>query len=319
MGTLALIDVLGRDGSVRQSHKVSSWPLRIGRGLDNDIVVDDPHAAAHHLLIDANEDGVYVAVGDTVNGVHVAGQRLKAGERWQAGAAPFVLNAGRTQLRLRLAEHTLAPEVPLAETRRFAQRAPVIATLVALNLAVLAFSLYLGLDADAFPRDAIDDALVAFVAAAAWCGAWTLMSKLFTHQGHFGWHVRVLATALLAWQALVLVAAAVAFSLSWPWVSGYAFVPLCLLATGTLYLHMQAVEPQRRGLTRTFAVATLAVALGLSGWDHWRTTGHIGSDLYLGTLFSPPLRLAKPVDADTLLDRLVPLQQALDDKARDDD
>ena len=32
---LAIVELLDRDGQVRQSQRVLAWPLRIGRALDN--------------------------------------------------------------------------------------------------------------------------------------------------------------------------------------------------------------------------------------------------------------------------------------------
>ena len=42
-----LIEVLDRDGQVRQSFPVAQWPLRVGRALDNDVVLSDPLSLIH--------------------------------------------------------------------------------------------------------------------------------------------------------------------------------------------------------------------------------------------------------------------------------
>ena len=66
MNRLALLEVLDRDGHVRQAVPVTSWPADVGRALDNTLVLDDPHVAAQHLRVDAYSEGVFVQVGDTV-------------------------------------------------------------------------------------------------------------------------------------------------------------------------------------------------------------------------------------------------------------
>ena len=69
-GAVAVLDVLDRDAQVRQSVRIAAWPLRIGRALDNDVVLADPHAAPHHLRIDDSaEGGPQLSVGDTHNGL----------------------------------------------------------------------------------------------------------------------------------------------------------------------------------------------------------------------------------------------------------
>lgn len=316
MGTLALIDILDRDGSVRHSQKVAAWPLRVGRALDNDLVLDDPHVAAHHFTVDANDDGVYLAVGDTVNGVTVGSQRLAAGERWQAAAVPSTIVAGRVHLRLRLAEHAVAPERPLGSSRVLAQGLGLLAVLLLLNLAVMAFATWLETDPEPLWRTLASSFKSAVVALLVWCGGWTLLSKLFTRQGHFAWHVRVLLTAVLAWQGADAVLSLLAFALSWPALSSFTYVVEMFIAAGTLYLHLQAVEPHRPHLTRAFAVGALVVGIGLSAWNNWQRTESLGSDLYLSTLLPPAARLARPVELDTFVSNLAPLQERLDAKAR---
>ena len=107
---LALIEILERDGRVRQQASVSAWPLAIGRALDNDLVLDDPHVAAHHAVLETDADGrLWLAVGETSNGVRLGRRTLRTGERLElpAGAAPLQL--GHTRLRLRRAGEALAP------------------------------------------------------------------------------------------------------------------------------------------------------------------------------------------------------------------
>src|SRR4030095_2492866 len=48
---VALIEIVERDGRVRQQLDVRGWPLSIGRALDRDLVLDDPHVAAEHATL----------------------------------------------------------------------------------------------------------------------------------------------------------------------------------------------------------------------------------------------------------------------------
>jgi len=54
---LALLEVVDRDGLVRQAWRIEHWPVSIGRALDNTVVLSDPHVAAHHATLDL-VDGV---------------------------------------------------------------------------------------------------------------------------------------------------------------------------------------------------------------------------------------------------------------------
>ena len=57
MGPLALLEALDRDGMVRQAWRIERWPVTIGRALDNDVVLTEPHVAPHHATIDLRAGG----------------------------------------------------------------------------------------------------------------------------------------------------------------------------------------------------------------------------------------------------------------------
>ena len=315
MGALALIEVLDRDGSVRHARKVLAWPLRVGRSLESDLVLDDPHVAGHHFTLDANDDGVFLAVGDTVNGVAVGGHRLAAGERWQAADVPSTIVAGRTSLRLRLAAHALAPEAPLVSTRVLAQGAGLMAVLVVLNLLMVAFGTYLASDPEPLPRSLATALLGSAGIVLAWCGVWTLLSKLFTRQGHFAWHLRVALTASLAVEALEALLSWAGFAFSWPWATGYLFVGQTAVGALTLYFHLLAVEPHRPRVAQGFAAGAFTVALGLLAWGHWQRYESPRGTLYQSVMFPPGWRVARPVSVDEFLARVQPLEARLDEQA----
>ena len=63
---------------------VHGWPLTIGRALDNDVVLPDPHVAAHHATLAPDADGQgALTVGDSRNGV-----RIELGPQPVAAASP---------------------------------------------------------------------------------------------------------------------------------------------------------------------------------------------------------------------------------------
>ncbi len=55
------IEVLSRHGDVGSRQRFTSTPITIGRAYDNDVVLDDPHVAAHHLRIVRSDAGVLTA------------------------------------------------------------------------------------------------------------------------------------------------------------------------------------------------------------------------------------------------------------------
>lgn len=314
----ALLEVIDRDGHVRQAWPVRSWPLRIGRAFDNDIVLTDPHLAAHHLHIEREaHGGLTLHSGPSMNGMTAAGRRLPGGASMplpEAGGA-LELVAGRTRLRLRLAATGLAPELPLAGVATRPVRALPSALLGALLVAAVTGNAYLDSDADTLVRAAGNALLVAFTAAAVWCGAWALLSKTITRQSHFGWHLRVFVIAMLALLGAALLPGLLAFAFSWPALTEFGFVASYAIGATALYCHLLGLEPVRPRLVRAVVATGAIVGVALTLWFNLQRTSRLGDELYMTHLFPPALRLARPLPVDRFVEGMAPLQALLDRKA----
>jgi hypothetical protein len=334
---LALLEAVDRDGQVRQSWRVERWPLTIGRSLDNDVVLTDPHVAPHHATIAPvapvapidSIDGtagagdstpaLTITAGDTRNGLGVGRTRLAAGQsKTLADAAGDIeLHLGRATLRLRLAGHALAPEQTMAAV--IGHETSWLPT-VGIAVAVLAFVLantWIESDPEGFARALATSLLSAVFVGAVWCGLWALLSKTFTRQSHFGWHLRVFVIASLATLVLAVLPPLLAFSLAWPWISDFAFVAVYATVAAAIYFHLLAVEPGRRRLMRAMTVAAFAAGVAVSLWFNVQRTGRPGEELYMNHLFPPQLRLARAVPVDRFVDALAPIQAVLDRKAKE--
>ena len=321
--TLALLEVLDRDGQPRQSIAVERWPLRIGRALDNDLVLSDPHVAAHHATLDAAERGLALAVNvGNRNGAQLGRKRLRPGETLPLAAAdpsagPIDFTLGRTHLRLRLPEHALAAELPLAPTGSLARRALPMLAAALLLIAGTLFGTWLDNDPEGLTRAIGNALLTGLVGAAVWCTAWALMSKTFTRQAHFAWHLRVFLYASLALLVVGALPALIAFAFSWPALSDFDFIGTIVVVAAALYFHMLAVEPAKHRLLKGVAVVCAGVGVALSLWFNLQRSDQIGQELYMNHLFPPAARLVKPIGADAFVDGLSTLQGALDKKAKE--
>ena len=321
MGTSALIEILDRDGHVRQSFAVQHWPVTLGRALDNDVVLSDPHIAAAHLSIAPGDGGQLVlTAAASRNGVQIGrATRLRGGESTvlAAGTEPIELTAGRTRVRLRVPEHGLAPELPLAPVASLARRLAPVGGAALLLVGGLLFRTFLDTDPDGLVRAAGGMLLSTVVGAAVWCGAWALLSKTFTRHAHFGWHVRVFLCAGIGLLIASSLPALLAFALSWPWLTDFAFIGEIAVAATALYFHLLAVEPAHHRVLRWVAATCALVGVGLTLWFNVQRSDLLGDELYMNHLFPPAVRLARPVAADAFVDGLAPLKAALDKKAKE--
>ena len=318
--TRALLEVIDRDGHVRQVWTVQGWPARVGRALDNDVVLTDPHVAPHHFTLTQDEQGqLALVVGDTVNGVAVGLHRIAAGASslLPRDAASVDVVAGRSRLRLRLADAPVAPELPLAGVAVHNLRILPSLAIGLVLLAGIAFSSYLDSDPDTFSRFVGQALLAALSATALWCGAWALLSKTITRQSHFSWHLRVFMVAGLTLLALSAIPGLLAFSLSWPWLTDFSFIATYAVGATALYFHLLAIEPARPRLLRWVVATGAVVGIALTLWFNVQRTSRVGEELYMSHLFPPKLRLAQPLATDRFIAELAPLRALLDKKAKE--
>jgi hypothetical protein len=317
-----LVEIIDRDGQVRQSFVVQHWPLRIGRALDNDIVLSDPHVAAHHAEIAIDPDGPALVVApDTRNGVQIGTRRLHAGERSvlrpRGDAADLQL--GRTYLRLRVPDFALAPETPLAAVATFRRRAATIAIAALVVLCGVLFNSYLQNDPETLTRAIGGALMMAVTVTAVWCSAWALLSKTFTRQAHFGWHLRVFLLGVIGLGLVDAVPSVFAFMFSWPALTDFAFIGTFAIGAAVLYFHLLAVEPARHRILKWLAIGAAFAGIVLTLWLNVQRTDRFGDELYMSHLYPPALRLARPVATDRFVDGLASLKPTLDKKAKEQD
>ena len=319
MGALSLVDVLDRDGQPRQSFAVQQWPLRIGRALDNDVVLSDPHVAAHHLTIDAAAQGLTLTLADTRNGALLGRQHLRSGDSAALDTTvdPIEITIGRTHLRLRLPGQALAPERVLTPATSLTRRALPVVLAALLLVAGTLFETWLDTDPGGLARAIGNALLTGVVSAAVWCTVWALLSKTFTRQAHFGWHLRVFVLVSFALLAVNALPALLAFAFSWPWLTDYDFIGTIAVVAIALYFHLLAVEPAKHRLLKWAAASCAVVGVLLSFWFNVQRSGQLGDELYMSHLFPPALRVAKPIAVDAFIDGLGSLKPTLDRKAKE--
>jgi hypothetical protein len=323
---VALLEAVDRDGMVRQAWRIERWPITIGRALDNDVVLTDPHVAAHHATIElASSDAVNakatltIRAGETKNGLAVGRERIAGSEAksFDDAGRDLDLHVGRTALRLRLPSHALVQEQLLAPMLAVERRWLPTLGLALTVLAVVLFNSYLDNDPDGLSRAIGAAVLTAVSGGAVWCGFWALLSKLFARQSNFAWHVRVFVVASLVMLAIAALPPLLAFSFSWPWLTDFSFVAVFATIAAAIYFHLLAVEPGRQRLMRVVATTGFVVGVALTLWFNMQRTGRLGEEPYMSHLFPPAFRLAKPVGVDHFVDGLAPMQTLLDKQARE--
>jgi signal transduction histidine kinase len=100
------VEVLSRHHDVLSRHRCDD-DASIGRAYDNDVVLDDPYVAPHHVRLAREADGaLYAEDLGTVNGIST-GPRARRQSRVPLDGRE-VLHVGRTLLRVRDDGHGFA-------------------------------------------------------------------------------------------------------------------------------------------------------------------------------------------------------------------
>ena len=316
---LALIEAFDRHGTLLARAPVTRWPFTVGRSLDCDLVLDDPHIAPVHLRADRPMEAprlVSIQVGQTVNGAMLKGQRYGSG-KWFDWPASVPLEIGRTRLALRLADAPVAAEQALPQSSRHNVAATVL--LVALTVAAALGSSWLAaLDASKYAK-ALPAMLLGLLAMlGAWSGLWALANKMFDHRLQFWRHVRIACTMYLAAEAVQVAANLAAFAFSWEALSRFAYLLTALVVATGIYAHLAAVLPRRRaGLAWAVgAVVVLAVPAWLG--TQWLDRMRLSNTLYMSSLFPPSLRVAPAVPIAQFLQETQVLRGRLDQRLQSD-
>jgi len=301
------VEILGRHGDVLSRHRCDGVETRIGRAYDNDVVLDDPTVAPHHLRVWRGDDGQLVAEdAGSANGVYVdaAGplQRIAVD-----GDRP--LRIGRTLVRIREASHAVAPEhraVPVVRTWGRALALAVAVIVLETSLAWLGETTERKVSHYVLPLG-----ILAFLTL-AWTAAWAILTRIFAGHARFERHLVIALSALLVFSLVDEFVDAAAFAFSARVLADYAYVGAWLLLAALCYFHLREIAPVRLrlkaavvfGLGFTAVAAQTLAQSELRPWNARQT--------YLHDLKPPFMRAVTPEDAPAFFDEAGRLKAKLD-------
>lgn len=101
-----IIEIPGRGGS--QFHKIDKPVVRVGRALDNDVILSDPSVSPYHFLIRKNAAGLSELhpLADE-NGIRIGRRQVR--DPISLSDLPLEFDAGRTRVRILSSSQPVAP------------------------------------------------------------------------------------------------------------------------------------------------------------------------------------------------------------------
>lgn len=314
-----LVETVDGHGHVRSRQRIqpdAASRFVVGRGVDADLVLDDPHVAARHVEVEACTDGA-VRVTDlgTINGVIVAGRRHHGVQSLDAPAGEFRI--GRTLLRVRTPAQPIAPERP-DRTVAYATRSAAWVSVIAATLCAL-YVVYLNwLGA---PRDLLSHSVAALLGAMSvagvWIALWALLSRVLLGEWRWLAHAATAFGAAAAFIVLDNVLDLIWFGLGLPPWSLRDTLLAALVFTAALHQHLRQVVQRLRLRAAGVAVLVPVVLVGAGLWVKQRAQVRDVNHIDAGErIFPSALRLRPAAEAGTFFARLGALKPAAD-TARD--
>jgi hypothetical protein len=304
------VEVLSRHHDVLSRQRCED-DARIGRAYDNDVVLDDPYVAPHHLRIVRDDAGALFAEDlGSVNGLYAADAETPQPRIALDGAR--ILRVGRTLLRIRAPGFEVAPERPVGRVVRVW---PAIAGLAASVIVLAALMLWLNETHETQPSRYLLPMLAVVLVVLVWTTGWSVLSRIFTGVAHFDRHLLIALCGLLAFFLFDELSDFGSFAFSSRGLADYAYVGNWLLFAALCFVHLRAMGP-RRIPVKAGAVAALAVAaIAAQTVSRSDESSLVGQQSYLSALKPPMFRLKRAEPLDDFMSDTDRIKSTLD-KAR---
>jgi hypothetical protein len=277
------VEVLDVRGRVVARHRVERWPLTVGRGYANDLIVDDPYVCARHLRVMEHPDGTLEAEDlGSVNGSHCNGSRVAR----TAVKTDTRIRIGSTVLRFLDGDAVIPPTLLQArgDVDLPALARPPLSIVCALGIPIWLFAYrFLTLYERPKPFTMIGYGVLALTVLSAWAVAWALLNRLVSRRWRLGAHAALASFYFGIAFAIDMADGYVSFLLSGAWL-GTALTFLLAVAplAWIIALHLRVVGTLPRA--RRWAVAVgasvsfILLTSFLGSWSRYEFSNQISFD-----------------------------------------
>ncbi|MCC2955729.1 FHA domain-containing protein [Massilia sp. IC2-477] len=280
------IEILARNGEVLHRQRASVLPIRLGRAYDNDFILDDEYAAAHHAVIEQADDGTLLMRDlGTRNGLNHGRKRVQQLEM----KGDTVVRLGHTSLRVRAADFPVPAELLDRTMHGWEGVLPgVVGVLLAGLVALLVTWLF-----DAQPFELLNYVLAPSIgigAALLWSSLWAFMNRLFGRYTRLGRHLFIFGCGLAALLGFRLLASILAYAYSLEWLTRYGSHAAVATIAGIIYFHLATIKPPLRRRLRAICAGAAVLASCLVLIVNQQRHGRLADELYMVVLLPPELR-----------------------------
>jgi hypothetical protein len=304
------IEILSRHRDIAARFRVPGPEARIGRGYDNDVIVDDPYVAAQHLRVFRDETGQLVVEDlGSANGMFLDGGKSRLTRVIVDGRHP--IRIGQTFLRVRETGHAVERERVAPPDR------PVLPVMLALllGLAILAIEeLDVWLSQTAEPRLSLYLTPVLGIAliAVVWVGVWALLCRILSGRAHFLRNLLIALAGVLTFSLYNEFGRFAGFAWTWPVAARYEYIALWSILAAVCFFHLREVGRTRLVLKGVVVATLLATAIAVQTLQRSEAFSDSGRQFTARRLLPPEFRLVPLRDEAAFFGEIENLKAKLD-------
>ena len=288
MSLFYFVEILNHSGDVQARHKFSELPIRIGRSYSNDIILDDPHTAAEHALIELNADGkLRLRDLGSQNGLKLKGKSHSQTEL----DGDTIVQLGRTLIRIRDSQYLVSPEVSDSSHKHW-QTWLMFGCAIVMICALSLSTSWLGDIANNKVSDYIMDMTKWLMSAAAWAGIWALANRVFSGTANFGRHLFIFSCGIVALDLLDHIYTFLGFAFSWEWFTYYQSHLQIVIVAITIYFHLRLIN-NKRAMLKVICASLAALSSGLILMGNYQSTNQYADNLYMSEVLPPAARISR--------------------------
>lgn len=289
------IEIVTGDGELIRRHPVAQLPIALGRGYDNDLILDDAYVGAHHAVLEAYDDKHLMLrdLGSPNGSVHQGKRHASI-----ILGGDTVVRLGHTNVRVRGADYAVPASLTDTTNHGWEGRKPALLGL-GLVVALAIVSNWLS-DSQSFDLNSYLLVIASFLGGAlVWGAAWAVGNRLFGGQARFGRHLFIVGCGLAAMEVWELLGNVIAYAWSQEWVVRYGNHMLIAIACCMIFFHLSTVRPRHPRRLAVGSALLLLLGSGLLLISNLQLYGRPDGDVvYMSVLLPPALRQSRDHTVD---------------------
>ncbi|MCL2310115.1 MAG: FHA domain-containing protein [Proteobacteria bacterium] len=308
------VEILSRNKELvsRSRHAAADGVLSIGRGYDNDVIVDDACVAPQHVLLRRDDRGIWTAEDcGTQNGL--LDSRGNRHTRVVLLTGDTLFRIGHTWLRVRGADFPVAPERKLLPQQRLW---PWILALAAIAFGISVLEIWTSQTGEFRLSLYLMPVVSLLLTLVVWISAWAGLSRLLSGAANFARHTLIALSGLAVESLFTPLFSWGAFAFSSRLLVDYSFVAYWLVFGATCFYHLRVISLRRLRL-KAVIIAALCIAAAVVQWlvrDPFNIQqGNDASNPYLKDLWPPAARVIAPQSQDDFFRNLEKIKTDLDE------